>query len=739
MKSILTLCFSLSVCSAFAQDEPDIEEADSTITTYLSEVTISASKWEQNVMEVPGKISTISKAFIALQNPQTAADMLDVSGNVFIQKSQLGGGSPMIRGFATNRVMLVLDGVRMNNAIFRSGNVQNVISFDANAIEQSEILFGPGSVIYGSDAIGGVMDFHTLTGRFTATDKLTVSGNAFARYATANREKTLHGDINLSLNKWSFLTSLTHADYDDLRMGSHGPDEYTRPDYVARRDEMDVVVPNDEPNLQIHTGYRQLNAMQKISFRTGDQFKVTYSFHYSTTSDYPRYDRLILKQDGEFSNAEWYYGPQKWMMNSLNFSFQQSFSLFDQSKFIIAYQDYQESRHSRGFNGSRRTDRSENVKALSFNLDLDKKLTNLFTLFYGAEYVINNVYSQASRENILTGEVSPTSTRYPDDSRWRSAAIYGSVKANLSEKWILSSSLRYSSVHSEAVFDRTFFDFPFERAAISNNALNGALGLVFKPALKFKTFANFSTGFRAPNIDDIGKVFESVPGQVTVPNPDLKPEYAYNFEIGFAGSTDNKLQFDFAFYYTVIDNAISRGPSTFNGEDSVDYDGTRSKVVSLQNISSLWVSGIQAGVDIPFNDNLALRTVINYQQGKERLPDSDQAYSPTHVAPLFGSTHLLFNRSRLTLDLYAKYNGEISYDDLALSERADNHLYAKDENGNPYSPSWATANLKASVRPRGILTFDLGIENIFDKRYRPYSSGISAPGRNFIVALRAKF
>nr|MCU0385755.1 TonB-dependent receptor plug domain-containing protein [Flavihumibacter sp.] len=111
----------------------------------LGEVVISFNKWEQQLNEVPNKITKINRTQIQLQQPQTAADMLAQSGSVFIQKSQLGGGSPMIRGFATNRVLLVVDGVRMNNAIYRSGNLQNVISIDPLALEAAEVVFGPGS------------------------------------------------------------------------------------------------------------------------------------------------------------------------------------------------------------------------------------------------------------------------------------------------------------------------------------------------------------------------------------------------------------------------------------------------------------------------------------------------------------------------------------------------------------------------------------------------------------------
>ncbi|HMP93489.1 MAG TPA: TonB-dependent receptor plug domain-containing protein, partial [Phnomibacter sp.] len=149
-----------------------------------SEVVIAASKWEQKLNEVPNKITKVSKRDILLNNPQTAADLLAQTGAVYVQKSQLGGGSPMIRGFATNRILLVIDGVRMNNAIYRSGNLQNIISLDALATETAEVVFGPGSIIYGSDAIGGVMDFHSLEARLSQSKKLKPTGSALVRYST---------------------------------------------------------------------------------------------------------------------------------------------------------------------------------------------------------------------------------------------------------------------------------------------------------------------------------------------------------------------------------------------------------------------------------------------------------------------------------------------------------------------------------------------------------------------------
>ncbi|NJM25504.1 MAG: TonB-dependent receptor plug domain-containing protein, partial [Bacteroidia bacterium] len=233
----------------------------------LAETVVAANRWEQPIREVPGRVAKVGASLVAFQNPQTAADLLALSNQVFIQKSQLGGGSPMIRGFATNRVLLVVDGVRINNAIFRSGNLQNVISLDANVIESSEVIFGPGSVIYGSDAIGGVMDFHTFSPHVKQPGNNMFSGNGFTRFSSANKEKTTHVDFNVGLDRWAFLTSVTYSDFGDLRMGSHGPDAYLRRDYIENENGADVVKINSDPEVQVPSGYSQLNLMQKVRFQ----------------------------------------------------------------------------------------------------------------------------------------------------------------------------------------------------------------------------------------------------------------------------------------------------------------------------------------------------------------------------------------------------------------------------------------------------------------------------------------
>ena len=186
------------------------------------------------------------------------------------RKVSLAAEVPMIRGFATNRILIVVDGVRMNNAIYREGNIQNVISLDPSALESTEIIFGPGASIYGSDAIGGVMDFHTKKALFTTGNKLYIKADAFSRFATANKEKTNHFDLNIGSKKIAFLTSITYSDFGNLKMGSMKNPGYLRPEYVLNTGGKDSVVTNPDPDIQVYSGYNQLNTMNKLRFKISE-------------------------------------------------------------------------------------------------------------------------------------------------------------------------------------------------------------------------------------------------------------------------------------------------------------------------------------------------------------------------------------------------------------------------------------------------------------------------------------
>ncbi|GAA0715181.1 TonB-dependent receptor [Aquimarina litoralis] len=701
----------------------------------LSEVVISVSKWEQDKKDVTQKIVSITSDEIAFSTPQTSADLLQNSGQVFIQKSQLGGGSPIIRGFSTNRLLLTVDGVRMNNAIFRGGNVQNVISVDPFTIDRTEVILGPGSVVYGSDAVGGVMNFYTAQPKFAISGKNKLSGNAIMRYASASNEKTGHVDFNIGLEKWAFLTSVSYTDFDDLKMGSHGPDDYLRTEFVETINGVDTIVQNDDPKTQVSTGYDQINFLQKVHFIPNERWDINAGFIYTATSDYPRYDRLIRRSDDHLRSAEWFYGPQKWLMGNLQLTYKWKNTFYNKLKFTAVYQNFQESRNDRDFGDVILSRTKENVDAYSANLDFEKIFNDKTTMHYGLEYILNQVSSEGSEFNISTNELVAAPSRYPDGSTWQSIAAYVSLKSKLSEKLRFQGGLRYNRIILYSEFDDSFFDFPFTEANLDTEAFTGTAGFSWLPNDLLHWKLNFSTAFRAPNIDDVGKIFDSEPGSVVVPNPDLEPEYAYNGELGLTANVGKNFKIDLATYYTQLDNALVRRDFSLNGETEILFGGELSNVQAIQNAANAQVYGFEAGFRYDFAKNLNLAAKYTFTGGEEELDDG--SVSPSrHVAPQFGSTNLTYDNHKWMIDLSAVYNGQFDFEDLAPSQQNNAFLYALDENGNPYSPSWYTLNVRSRYQFTKSLQATFTIENITDQRYRPYSSGIAGAGRNFIASLK---
>ena len=726
---IICLCFALLGNAQIKTSE----------NTKLSEIVLSISKWKQEQQHIPQKIVQLNAEEIENSASQTTADVLQRSGSVFIQKSQLGGGSPIIRGFSTNRLLLTVDGVRMNTAIFRSGNVQNVIAIDPFSLDRTEVIFGPGSVAYGSDAIGGVLNFYTKNPLTEATKNTRYSGNLTTRYTTANQEKTVHGDIAIGLRRIGLLTSFTLTDFDDQLMGSYGPREFLRKEYVVNQNKNDKIIQNSNDKKQRFTGYRQYNFMQKIVFKLNKSWLFTAGFLYSKTSDVPRYDRLIESKNEQPRFAEWNYGPQKWNMMYIKSAHTAKKGLYDSMKLTTAYQFFEESRISRRFEDTIENRTKEQLNAYSINVDFKKEFQSTGTsLFYGLEYVHNKVASTGTTFNTLLASVQAAPARYPDGSIWQSTAAYINYTQELSNTLSTQIGGRYNYTGLEADFISDFYAFPFDKTTITKDAFTYNLGLNWIPASALEWRLNYATAFRSPNIDDIGKIFDPEPDTVIVPNPSLKPEYATNYELGVVLKPLRGSRLNLTVYYTQLKNALVRQDFALNGAEIIQFNGERSRVQALQNASRSQVYGFEAGATVYFSKALSANARYTITKGEDELRDGTKEPS-RHVVPQFGNLHVVYKVKKLMLDVFGEYSGSLSYNQLAPSEQNKPHLYALDRSNNPYSPSWYTLNLRSAYRlTKHIQTIGV-FENISDQRYRTYSSGVAAAGRSFSLTLKYTF
>jgi hemoglobin/transferrin/lactoferrin receptor protein len=472
-------------------------------------------------------------------NAQTTADVLQNADGIQVQKSQMGGGSPIIRGFEANRVLLLIDGVRLNNAIYRGGHLHNSVTVDNNVLSQVEILYGPGSAVYGSDAIGGVVHFHTKDPKLSKGDSIIIGGSGMLRYNSANHEKSGHFDISIGGKKFGSITSVSANDFGDLLSGSkrvHGYDDFGNINIYAQRvDGKDSALINENPNLQIGTAYKQVDLLQKLIYRHSEKVTFKLNTQYSNSTDVPRFDRLNnVKEDGMLEYSEWYYGPQERMFASFKTELSASNFFFSKASFIASAQNINEDRVKRLFGSNSRSSNNENVKVYGFNVDLVRAIDSASQLFYGLELTHNDLVSTAFTEDIVTGEMGSESTRYPDGGSEMSTGAFYLSYARAFKKVITKVGGRYNYNNLRARFvDESFVALPFDVINSTSRALSGNFGMVYLPTKSFKSNFNISTGFRSPNIDDFGKVFKK--GDfVVIPNNNIKPEYAYSAELGFS-------------------------------------------------------------------------------------------------------------------------------------------------------------------------------------------------------------
>ena len=710
----------------------------------VEETVVSASRRLEKKKDVIQKIRIIRNEEIQLQNQSSMADLIGNSGNVFVQKSQLGGGSPIIRGFETNKVLMVVDGVRMNNAIYRGGHLQNIITLDNSIMDRVEVLFGPGSVIYGSDAIGGVMSFKTKDPKLSHNDRVLVLADAFTRYFSAANGFSTNVHVSLGNKKFGSLSSFTFSKFGDLRQGSNRTD-FTegfgeRNWYVTQINGADTMMNNNDPNVQIGSGYQQFDMLQKFVYKQKKNVHHTLNLQLSNSGNIDRYDRLTQVENNQAKFSEWYYGPQFRWLSSYTLSLSNSNNWYDESKLIVSYQSIEESRMVRRFKETDLKSRVEGLDIFTVNLDFSKQIYHAardqqHKLNYGLDAFYNSVDSRAFSEDMQTGTISALDTRYPDGgSRMYSFALYMTDTWEISEKTIANMGIRGSHVGLNANFiDQTFFPFPFNSISQRNSSINGNLGLIYMPKESVRFTLSAATGFRAPNVDDVSKVFESVPGKVIVPNPSLKPEYSYNLEWGSEVKLFKTLSLSMNVYGTYLSNALTVQPGKINGSDSVFYDGSYSEVITTTNASQAFLYGLEGVLRGHLGKHFDIFGTVNYTYG--RILTDSVPYPLDHIPPVYGKLSLDYHKKHFSTEAFLRYSGWKRYNDYNLVGE-DNYAFALPEEG---MPSWFTLNIRLNYAFSKNLSLQLACENILDRNYRSFASNISAPGRNFIVTIRGHF
>jgi hemoglobin/transferrin/lactoferrin receptor protein len=729
----------------------------------LEEVIVSTNNFGETKKNVAQVVDLITIKTIANTNAQTTADLLQSTGKLFVQKSQQGGGSPVLRGFEASRVLLIIDGVRLNNLIYRTGHLQNVITVNQNYLDKVEVLYGPSSTIYGSDALGGAIHFITKTPQTSSTVKTIFNGNSFVRYSSVNNEKIVYLDYNLASKNIAWFCGATYSNFGDLKMGRHFPKGYAdfgkRNQYVSNINGVDSIVDNNNPFKQRFSGYAQWDVINKVLIKQHSKIQHLFNVQFSNSSAIPRYDRLQdVKNFGGTTGttlryAQWDYGPQKRLLASYLLSIKNTFG-FNQIRANINYQNVHESRITREYKRYNQQDnRKERVDIYGATIDGIKNLQH-GTLTTGIDIQLNKLNSTAFRKNLLLNTTSKLDSRYPDGNNSMNNFGVFVQHSYKKTKLVFNQGLRlqFTTLRSN-IFDNSFFNLPDTAVKQSNVSLTGNFGLVYIPTKQRSLRIGFSSAFRAPNVDDLSKIFESNPTakQVVIPNANLKPEYIYTFDAGVTQQIAKTLSIDINGFYSLFRNAIVKAPSTLNGADSIIYYGVKSQVLASQNKDKAKLFGFSITAEATIKKHLIVNSSLSFTRGYYLVDEktASKVYEKQangnyaivnknvklkpldHIPPVIGITSISYQRNLFSTTFLVQYNGKKNLSRYAV-EGEDNSQYATSD-GTPF---WFIINWRGSYNVTKQMQLQFAIENILDRNYRTFASGISAPGRSFVVGGR---
>jgi len=717
--------------------------------TMLHTVVLSVTRSEKSKKDIARQISVLDRTEIQKHLNSNTPEVLEKLPGISVQRTQGGGGSPVIRGLEANRVLLVIDGVRMNNAIYRTGHLHNSVTIEPAILERLEVIYGPSS-IYGSDALGGVIHFITQTP--VVNNPRTLSGQVTGRFATATNEASFHFALNLSKPTWASLTSVSYSDFGDIRMGTlrlHGYEDWG---IVKEFSNNTATYFNPEPvinsdlTVQPNTAYKQYGIMNKTVFELSPRSMLIFNTQFHTTSDIPRFDKLTEYKDGHLKYAEWRYGPMEFFIFSPRWEYKPEKKWLTSAKLITSYQRVRESRIWRKFGDSIRKYRKEKVHIVTLNADMEAKFDKKRKLNYGAEFVYNRVLSEAyGRELVIdghkiTGETGDyyVPSRYPNaGSYYMTFAAYGNYEHRFNKKHQVALGMRATQTYLKARWkDLQLVELPFQSLLINNFAFTPTLHYIYSPK-NWKISLTLGSGFRSPNVDDVGKIREKK-GQLLVPNIHLKPEYLYMGEIGLQNKLFNGLvEWQTYFYYNLITDFIQRKPYNLNGFSQILYDGDMVDIYANVNGGKAYIYGTDWALIFRPHQNIIWQNSLRYIKGRKENGDPMPSIPPLKI-----TSELKYKNDFFEIIASYEFNDKKPLDEYDVESGIDNLDESPfDPQTGKYAgfPAWYVVNLSFTYYLTHNLTLNIGMDNIFDIHYKRFASAVSEPGRNLKIQISGRF
>ena len=650
--------------------------------------------------------ASLTQRAIALdETPGSAHLGLRLHGQqgLYVQQSQAGGGSPILRGFEANRLLLAAEGLPLNMTIFRSGHLHNLILWPPCFIEQTEIHPGPTSAQWGSDALGGTINLRLRAP--TPSWRVAIDHGL----ESASRAYYLCGLVSDTTG----LVGLFYQRRGAVRAGKRlpaGGERWLRPWYVVPTDSQDYLVSNPSPYVQLPSGYDHAALLARRRTPQRDSW-----FFATVTSAIPRYDRLtLLTPDGLPKYAEWFYGPHIWLIGQHR---QRWKSLTGQ----IGAFFYQESRHRRRFQDRWRWNQYEQVLGIRGLLTCSRT-----KLRYGLRLTTEYVRSFANYEHTLHGIRQAAPTRYPHGgSWWATASPWLQYQTTIASQWKISLVLRQENAWLHARMGRSRIFYPFLPERIRRFWWNWAAAVHLTRQTPYGRYGLLlRKGYKFPNLDDLAKIFDSRPGQVFLPDSRLRPEEVYGIEAPILFQR-TFLTLRLSPYLNWLQHPIGGLPTT----DSLPYENEWSAIVQVSNLGAGYNYGLAGQLTLSIAQ---WQLTASGQIVRGMMWTDTDTFPMAHIPPASVLATLQYpiqSRLRLRVQWYWQ---DAKPATLYNPSGEDNLDYAL-----PYGlPAVQIWNLGFIWQPHPHVHVFMGIDNLLDTHWRAFASGISAPGRNFILNMR---
>jgi iron complex outermembrane receptor protein/hemoglobin/transferrin/lactoferrin receptor protein len=652
-------------------------------TIHLEDIVVVGNRVKTKLIELPEAISLMNSQAIESISPMNMPDAMHAMAGVFMQKTNNGGGSPFLRGLTGYHTLILVDGIRLNNAIFRSGPNQYLNTVDPLMLEQIEVLRGPGSVQYGTDAIGGTIDLRSAEPLFS-TDRTRIGGKVYGKWLSHGMEKTGHAELSLSTRKVGVIAGFSRKVFGNIRAGG-------------------------ELGVLDHTSYDEYAANVKSKVRISPSQVLTLAWQHHRQNDVQLYHQLVT---GEYTTYA--FDPQVRDLLYLRHEVQSKRGWFTGLRTTLSLHQSDETRKKQKTGSNNFFTENDRVDSYGLVMEFLMKPADHWNSISGYEIYYDLVRSHSIKTDLTNGTEEVLRGLYPDQSNVTNLSVF-SLHSYERGKFRLNGGIRYNH------FLLGLTDEVFGELSLKPHAVVGSLGASYRLFGDIRLSFTLNNAFRAPNINDVSS-FGIADFRYEVPNFNLSPEKSLNKEIGI--KTDQK-RFSAAvyLYHNGLKDLMVNVRSTYQGKDSID--GVQ--VYTRENVGKAFIRGVEGELVVRPVRFLTVHSFLIYTYG-QNVTDGEPL---RRIPPLNGLAGIHLNVIK-NLEMIAEWQFAARQDRLSSGDLDDPRI---PEGG---TPAWNVFNIRASYYWNGF-RMNAGLINLLDKAYRTHGSGVDEMGRSIYLSLQFSF